>query len=197
MWSPTRGNWWDSSSLALHQLEVWPYEMRDPRLSANRQARLRISCLSKHHLHSLVRLFCSPKFSQRLSMLVLKRRKGLSKQSYSRTWNVDGAWKTVKHGLQLDNRVSTLTEYQSLRVKVSCALFFRPFFPLDNRLFLTQQLASRYNMTPFWKTISEERTDFPTAIMAKSSELLRNVDNVKHKLISTILIPTQMGLAKR
>lgn len=30
----------------------------------------------------------------------------------------------------------TFTEYQSLRVKVSCARFLRPFLPLERRLFL-------------------------------------------------------------
>ncbi len=53
----------------------------------------------------------------------------------------------------------TFTEYQSLRVKVSWARFFSPFFPLESRLFLGYVSFRNYMM--------HMMSYFPTAIGLK------------------------------
>lgn len=74
----------------------------------------------------------------------------------------------LKSGWRLDMSVGsrheglepTFTEYQSLRVKVSWARFFSPFFPLESRLFLSY--------VSFRNSMMDMMPHFPTAMGSKT-----------------------------
>lgn len=85
--------------------------------------------------------------------------------------NLEGGrslWKISKLFILARPPENTFTEYQSLRVKGSCVLFFRPFFPFESRLFLSMQSAITF-CEHRGANLARVTTYFPTAMIATSN----------------------------